>query len=219
MKILVTSDFHGSLEAARKTALKAQNSNAEVLIVCGDVTHFGSIEDAEEVLSTLTAIQKPVFFLPGNCDPSELTQTKIGEAVCIHSRCENHGDITVLGVGGGPISHFGTPFEMTEKEVTHVLNQGLKNCFLKRWFILVSHSPPRNTRVDLAYNGEHVGSASLRNFIEDKKPHIVLCGHIHEAKGIDYIGDTIIVNPGPARQGNCAVVNFNKKIEVQLERL
>jgi len=64
-----------------------------------------------------------------------------------------------------------------------------------------------------------VTSGFLGKFIEDQKPHIVFCGHIHEAMGIDYIGDTVIVNTGSARQGNYAVANFNEKVEVQLEHL
>ena len=219
MKILAVSDFHGSFEASEKAALKAKGVRAEFLIVGGDITHFGSLGDAEKVLSPLIALKSRVLFVPGNCDPPELTETKIEGAVCIHGRCENYRDVTLLGVGGGPISHFRTPFEMTEKEIAGVLNQGLKECSLKRWFTVVSHSAPRDTKVDLAYNGKHIGSISLKKFIQDKKPDIVFCGHVHEAGGIDYISDTTIVNCGPARYGNCAVANFNEKIEVQLERL
>jgi Icc-related predicted phosphoesterase len=219
LKIIVVSDFHGSLEAAKKTAHKAQGINAEVLIVCGDITHFGSINDAEKVLLTLATIKKPVFFVPGNCDPPELTETEITGATCIHGKCVNYKDFTFLGVGGGPLSPFSTPFEISEKEIANVLHQNLKNCSLKRWFIVVSHFAPRDTRVDLTYNGRHIGSVSLGKFIRDQKPHIVFCGHVHEGKGIDYIGDTIIVNTGPARQENYAVANFNEKVEVQLDHL
>ena len=42
----------------------------------------------------------------------------------------------------------------------------------------------------------------MRRFIEDKEPFVVFCGHIHEAKGKDRIKNTIIVNPGPARDGD-----------------
>ncbi|MBS7654873.1 metallophosphoesterase, partial [Candidatus Bathyarchaeota archaeon] len=39
------------------------------------------------------------------------------------------------------------------------------------------------------------------------KPALTLCGHIHEAKGADKIGETLIVNPGPSKQGNYAIID------------
>jgi hypothetical protein len=127
--------------------------------------------------------------------------------------------VVFAGVGGGPISPFNTPFEMTEDEIMNVLNQSFKQCQLKPWLILVSHTPPKNTKLDAAFSGEHVGSSSLREYIEDKQPSVVFCGHIHEARGIDHIGNTIIVNSGPARHRQCAIANLNDGIEVKLDHL
>jgi hypothetical protein len=124
-----------------------------------------------------------------------------------------------VGVGGGLISPFNTFFEMTDEQVLDVLAQGFGQVQKRRWLVLVSHHPPKNTRLDTVYSGEHIGSISVRHFIEEKKPSIVFCGHVHEAKGVDKIGDTIIVNPGPARHGQCALADFNGKIEVKLEYL
>jgi Icc-related predicted phosphoesterase len=49
---------------------------------------------------------------------------------------------------------------------------------------------------------KHAGSKSLRRFIETIQPRLVVCGHIHESAGIDTIGGTRLVNPGPFRHGN-----------------
>jgi len=84
---------------------------------------------------------------------------------------------------------------------------------------VVAHSPPIYTKLDVAYFGGHVGSPSLRRFIEQNQPSVVFCGHIHEARGIDYIGDTLVANIGPARHDYCAIVGFNGKVEVQLTHL
>jgi len=53
MKILAATDFHGSVEAVRHTAEKAIAIKAEYIIVCGDFTHFGPVEQAEEFLEIL----------------------------------------------------------------------------------------------------------------------------------------------------------------------
>ncbi|MDH5494886.1 MAG: metallophosphoesterase [Candidatus Bathyarchaeota archaeon] len=42
MRILATTDFHGNAEAFRKTTLKAKLYHVDVVVVCGDITHFGS---------------------------------------------------------------------------------------------------------------------------------------------------------------------------------
>lgn len=215
----MVSDFHGNMEASRQAASKSEQVHADVVVVPGDITHFGSVQDAKELLSPLVKLRLPVFFVPGNCDPPSLAQINLENARCIHGTCETYRNAMFAGVGGGPISPFNTPFEMTEAEIMGVLNQSFRLCQPKPWLILVSHTPPKNTKLDAAFSGEHVGSTSVRQCIEDKQPSIVFCGHIHEARGIDHIGNTVIVNSGPARHSQCAVANLGKGIELKLDHL
>lgn len=219
MRILAVSDFHGSLEASRRLSFKAKNANADVVVISGDITHFGSVQNARQLLLPSVKLQLPIFLVPGNCDPSSLSEINLKNVRCIHGSCETYDNAMFAGVGGGPISPFNTPFEMKEDEIMKVLNQSSKLCQPKPWLIIVSHTPPKNTKLDATFSGEHVGSSSVRRYIEDKQPSIVFCGHIHEARGIDRIGNTVIVNPGPARHSQCAIVDLNEKIEVHLDHL
>jgi len=43
---------------------------------------------------------------------------------------------------------------------------------------------------------EHVGSKAVREVIEKYQPLLGLHGHIHESKGYDKIGRTLVINPG-----------------------
>lgn len=61
--------------------------------------------------------------------------------------------------------------------------------------ILISHNPPYGV-VDKIFNGKHVGSKILEKAIKKYQPKLVLCGHIHEAKGEGKIGKTKIYNLG-----------------------
>ena len=61
--------------------------------------------------------------------------------------------------------------------------------------ILITHNPPYGL-VDKAYNGKHVGSKIIRDAIKKHKPKLVLCGHIHEAKGKGKIGKIPVYNLG-----------------------
>lgn len=188
-----------------------------MVIVCGDITHFGSLQQAEELLSILSSC--PVLFVPGNCDPPDLVKSKMEYAGSIHGKCENIDNLTIMGLGGSPPSPFDTPFELSEQEIEHLLEETYSTCPAKRTAILVSHSPPKNTKLDMTHTGEHVGSSSVRKFVEKSKPDLVLCGHIHEAVGIDEIDGTTIVNPGPASHGHCAAVDIGKSIIVKLGKL
>ena len=74
------------------------------------------------------------------------------------------------------------------------------------------HCPPHGTRLDIApkidkrtfkpvtrfgqVQMEHVGSKSVRKFMEKYQPLLGLHGHIHESFASDKIGNTVVVNPG-----------------------
>ena len=75
----------------------------------------------------------------------------------------------------------------------------------KTRIVVVVHQPPRGAQ-DTLYNGESSGSISLRRFVEDHQPDLLLCGHIHEAKGVDRLGKTQIVNTGTLGSGGYAVL-------------
>jgi len=45
----------------------------------------------------------------------------------------------------------------------------------------------------------------------------LLCGHIHEARGIEKIKETLVLNPGPLYRGMGAIVVVeDKNIEAEL---
>jgi len=220
MRILATADFHGSIEAAEKAAAKAQNIKADVILACGDITHFGTLGDARKVLAPLIEQKLPILYVLGNCDPPLLLDEKIGEALMMHGRCKVFGDYSFIGAGAIPADRVHpNPLEVDDEEIMAALSQGQKQCGSKHPLIVVSHSPPAYTRLDKAFFGGHVGSPLLRQFTEKYEPIAVFCGHIHEAKGIDHIGKSVIVNPGPARHGNCVVADFDGKVEMQLDSL
>lgn len=67
--------------------------------------------------------------------------------------------------------------------------------------IYLMHAPPFSTGLDLIAGDQHVGSRSIRSFIERTQPLASLHGHIHEAPELsgrysDRIGRTLCLNPG-----------------------
>ena len=105
-----------------------------------------------------------------------------------------------------------TPREDSEKGLWKRLEEKKKKINVS-WdhVILNTHAPPYNTRLDLAPKLDktlrpvtamgqpvmiHVGSHSVRKFIEKYHPLIGLHGHIHESYASDKIKNTVVVNPG-----------------------
>jgi Icc-related predicted phosphoesterase len=74
--------------------------------------------------------------------------------------------------------------------------------------IVIAHNPPKDTKLDIVGPGVHVGSPLIRAFIEEKKPLLVLSGHIHESAAIDSIGPTTLVNPGALAEGKYALAEI-----------
>jgi len=218
LRILIVSDIHSNNSAVARLRDKALKERADVLLICGDITHFGTIQATERILKVLSHSSK-VLFVHGNCDPSELSERKrIGNSENLHSRHVNIDGLSFIGSGGSLRTPFETRIEYTEEQISNHLKNALLELGNMR-VIVVSHDPPFNTKLDRIYSGEHVGSLALREFILIRKPIIVACGHIHEGRGIDKISDSIIVNPGPTFNGYCALAEINEnQVTVELSK-
>ncbi len=217
MRVLVLSDFHGRAEAFLEAATRVKKVGAELIIICGDITNFGPAKKAQALLSPIIESNVQVLYVPGNCDLPSLLENKIEGAHSIHESCAKVDGLVFIGVGGAQSGPLNTPLEFPDPEISAILARGLSKCLSPERLVLVSHVPPFKTKVDLAFNGKHIGSQSVRRFVEDKKPLAVFCGHVHEARGSDNLSDTVILNPGPARHGYYAVADINDKVEVRFE--
>lgn len=78
---------------------------------------------------------------------------------------------------------------------------------IQRPFIFVSHCPPLDTPLDMLAGGAHVGSISIRRFIEKWSRRKLLIaslhGHVHESPDVSNaistrINGTLSINPGQA---------------------
>jgi len=111
-----------------------------------------------------------------------------------------------VGFGGGS-TPFDTPFEPDDTERGDVL-AALLDRTKSPYRAVVSHQPPKNTLIDRTEDGDQVGSDALRRLIEEEDIRVVFSGHIHEAAGVDRLGETYMVNPGPVQDGQYAVVEL-----------
>jgi uncharacterized protein len=207
MRLLAVTDFHNTFDRLPDIIKKA--GKVDGTLVAGDITQFGPTKKAKVVLD---ALPKPVLAVPGNCDKKDIVDLLRAEDCNLHENKFRLGGITFVGIGGSNPTPFNTPFELSEEHIQSTLERLLHD--VKGPVVLLSHAPPKGHQDEIP-GGVHVGSTAVAHMAP--KFTAVVCGHIHEARGISHLGKTVIVNPGPASVGNAAVLEIDDKGHAKVE--
>jgi uncharacterized protein len=192
VRILAFSDLHRNLGQAAE--LVEMSADADVVIGAGD---FASIhEGLGEAIDTLAAIGAPTVLVPGNNE----TEDALREAAAAWSAADvlHGGGIEIDGVefyglgAGVPITPWDWSFDLDDEAAAEML----AGC--PEGAVLVLHSPPQG-HCDTNGAGDHFGSEALLRTIEEKRPRLAVCGHIHESWGCESrVGETPVHNLGPS---------------------
>ena len=218
MRILAFADIHGRLDNLDR--MEPQVASADLILLLGDITHFRGPEEAARVLDRIRSLNPHVLAVSGNVDRPEVERFLDEEGVGLNGRGTVAGSVGIFGLGGSNLTPLGTPNEFKDSDLMPLLEQGHEQIKHAPTRILACHVPPRKTRVDRIFLGFHVGSRSVRAFLEKTRPHLCLCGHIHESPGEDRVGSTVVLNPGPFFKGGYAVVDVDEKgIRARLSRV
>jgi uncharacterized protein len=197
--ILCLSDLHGETAGLSKISLEL--TQADLVLIAGDITNFGGKAQARSALDAILTYNSHLLAIRGNCDLPAVDLALDEADVGFGSSPKARFAIQVIGLGGGLRSRGLTPFERSEEDLETALDEAYGRIDDSLPFILLAHEPPHGTRTDIVGSGLHVGSLAIRRFIENRKPLIAFCGHIHESSAIDSIGTSRVVNPGPFRDG------------------
>lgn len=192
MKILAFSDLHRDADAARRI-VKA-SAAADVLIGAGDFATRG--EGAKESLAILKSAGLPTVIVSGNHD-------RLSELRALCAGWQNgfllHGE----GIAFDGIPFFGLGGEIprrNEADWNEALSETRAATMLAtcpEQAVLITHTPPLGTG-DKQRDGTHEGSEAILAVINDKRPRLVLCGHIHHGWGTSgTVGETPVHNLGP----------------------
>lgn len=206
MKILCITDIHGNNK--NLPLVLKQESNSDLIILAGDITQLGGYKQAGNILKPLLESNIKILAVHGNMDRKEVIDYLEEKSLSVHGRCVHEKDMVFLGLGGSNPTPFHTPQEYSDTQVNQILKKALSGMTGNKKRIFISHAPPVNTTLDNLKNGGHAGSGLVREIITTYHIDLCICGHIHEAAGIDKIGESICVNPGPLRAGNYAIVEI-----------
>lgn len=203
LHILAFSDIHADDDALDRLRPLAMREDYDAVICAGDLTNRGPISFAKDLLDLFG---DKFYFVHGNMDPPAVLDLMRSHPHYLHGRKVRLGSWNLIGLGGSNPTPFHTPSELSEAQIEHILNSAEVDART----ILVSHPPPQGLFDSVG--DLHVGSSSVRRCIEDKKPLLALCGHIHEQEGQAILGDTLVVKLGPALARRAADISIGEDI-------
>ena len=205
MKIVAFADVHDAFDNV--TQVLRHETPFDVAIIAGDITTAGSPADAEYAVTCWRPLAPQLYAVAGNMDSPQIDRTLDQLGVSLNACCRRVGDVAFFGCSAAPIS-IGTPYEIPESELVARAERGLARSDGAGRFVFVPHTPPFGV-VDVLRSGAHVGSRLIAAFVERVQPVLVLCGHIHEARGQQRMGKSLVINCGPASHGHYAVVELS----------
>lgn len=121
---------------------------------------------------------------------------------------------TMVSLGISNPTPWDTPREYSEEIIAERIEESVKGIEDFTNVVFNFHVPPYNSTLDMCpqldtstnpptpvtRGGQLVfipiGSTAVNEAIEKYQPLLVLCGHIHEARGIIKIGRSVVINPG-----------------------
>jgi Icc-related predicted phosphoesterase len=113
LRIAAVADIHYpyATDASTMPALVSAAEQADVLLICGDLTHHGLVEEAVELAKLLSRIPIPILAVLGNHDFHSDQQEEIKRALKDSTIRVLDGDgVEIRGVGFAGVKGFGSGF-------------------------------------------------------------------------------------------------------------
>jgi Icc-related predicted phosphoesterase len=198
MKLFVVSDIHGATKPIDNAASLIRA--ADWVVLSGDITHTKTRAEAADVLACFEQYSTRILAVHGNWDRLEVKDFLEEKGYSLHGKGRMLDGIGFFGVGGSSPTPKKTATVYTEQEIALTLRTGYEQVREASQVVLISHAPPRRVR-DRSFIGLRGGSSSVKAFLEVNPIALCLCGHIHEAAGIERFQSTLVANSGSFKKG------------------
>ena len=212
MRIYAVADIHGKAKKISKIKQIISQKAPDILVIAGDITNYFS---PLKTLAMLRDIPIPILCIRGNSDlknvegllHNQKNTTLLGHLPFIYR------DTGFIGLNGTIPLPFASKICFKENKCLEVLKP-----YITRQTILVVHPPPRGV-CDKVGNKFCAGSFTLKKFIKDNPPLMVLCGHIHEQAGYQFLKNTIVVNCAMNKNFNGAIIDSCKNAPLKVKMI
>ncbi len=211
MKLFAVSDIHGAIKPIEKASSLIRH--ADWVVIAGDITRTKTRAEAVEVIACFEQYTTHILAVHGNWDRLEVKDFLEEKSYSLHGKGRIEDGVGFFGAGGSSPTPMKTATEYTEKEIALTLRTGYEQVQEASRVVLISHAPPRGVR-DRSFLGLRGGSHSVRAFLEEHPLSLCLCGHIHEAAGIERWQNTLVANSGSFKKGRYLSVEIGPDLLV-----
>ena len=200
MRIYAVADIHAKTEKIAKIKDVISREAPDILVIAGDITNYFS---PLKTLEQLKNVPIPILGIRGNSDLKRVEGLLVGQenTTLLNHTPEMVQNLRFLGLNGTIPLPFLSKISLRETQHLDTIKYNITP-----ETILVVHPPPRGV-CDKVGNKFSAGSFCLRNFIEKHPPLMVLCGHIHEQAGYQFLKNTLIVNCAMNKNFSGAIID------------
>ncbi len=212
MRIYAVADIHGNTKKINKIKTVIAEESPDILVIPGDITNYCF---PKKIFSRLENIPIPILGIRGNSDFKT-----------VEGLLQNQENTTLLNRSPQTVQGFefiglnGTiPFPFLSK-ICIWESKYIKpvKMLISSHTILVVHAPPRGLQ-DKVGGRFSAGSFNLSALIENHPPLMVLCGHVHEQAGYQFLKNTLVVNCAMNKKYNGAIIECGKDIPLRVKML
>ncbi len=194
MRIFSVGDLHNDRSLAAKLAEKAERERADLVIICGDLTHADV--EPKGLIGPFLQRKRKVLFVPGNHESMathDFLKALYPTMTSLHGYSVRYEHVGIFGCGKANIG----AERLSERELHETLKRAHTDVANAEKRIMVTHVHPDGTLMS-RLSVFVPGSSGVRKAIEELQPDIAFCSHVHEAEGIEErIGKTRVINVGP----------------------
>ncbi len=174
-----------------------------IVLVTGDVTDKGQLEEAEHAALLLNKLHAPYYLVPGNHDDRSTLSSVFGKNACPRdnngfiSYVLNDYDIRLIGVDSTIPGSAGG--ELCDKRIKGL--QELLSTECEKPVILFMHHPPAKFGVLETDKDGFIGATKFAELVAQHTNIIgILCGHIHLTAHSGWSGTVISTAPSMGLQ-------------------
>lgn len=217
LSILAMSDIHEQWSDFEPDLLLPKHGRVDILLIAGDSTNIGrrsiiGMMMFQEFLERWRKKCDRILFIPGNHDIGVEDDNLVEDVIYKKNiaSCYNIMDartelpslgLNIIGMSMSPCYDYPhlerfwdnmTADEKVENAYYKLVPRPVRKEFLT---IFLSHTPPYGV-LDSTRYGQVIGSKALGGLIEEVKPELIICGHVHEQRGqaevIEATGTTVL---------------------------
>lgn len=195
VRFLAFSDHHADPRLQARMYDTAKSEKVDLVFIPGDFSSPGEDMIPSNMVGPFLGLNARVYVLHGNHETE--ASLRFVEQKYQLNPLEGfvHDDVGFFGAHGADVG----PFPTDDEDIFASLAKGHEKVKHAKKKVMITHVHPEGSIIEKMCPVPETGSAAVRKAIDEFKPDLVICGHIHEAGGIEeQIGKTKVVNVAKA---------------------